>query len=78
MALSAARNLKSLNFEILSLNEWTFKINQDDNQSFDHLDDVDEDVDGGVDGKHQVVALGQDLSPGRPEDELTIDDHLVK
>ena len=42
-----------------------------------YLYHIDEDVDGGVDGEHQVVALGQNLGPGRPEQELAIADHLV-
>lgn len=32
-----------------------------------YLYHIDEDVDGCVDGEHQVVTLGQDLGPGRPE-----------
>ena len=42
-----------------------------------YLYHVDEDVNGGIDGEHQVVALGQDLGPGRPEQQLAIGDHLV-
>ena len=42
-----------------------------------YLYHIDEDVDRGVDGEHQVVALGQDLGPGWPEQQLAIGDHLV-
>ena len=42
-----------------------------------YLYHIDEYVDGGVDREHQVVALGQNLGPGRPEQQLAIADHLV-
>ena len=42
-----------------------------------NLDDIDEDVDGGVDGQHEMVPLGQDLSPWRPVDQAAVVEHLV-
>ena len=44
---------------------------------FTHFYHIDEDVDGGVDGEHEVITLGQNLGPGWPEEELAIGDHLV-
>ena len=38
---------------------------------------IDEYVDGGVDGEHQVIALRENLGPGWPKEELAIGYNLV-
>ena len=42
-----------------------------------NLDDIDEDVDGGIDGQHEVIPLGKNLSPRRPVKEFSIVKNLI-
>ena len=44
---------------------------------FTNLDNVNKDVDGGIDSQHEMVPPGQDLCPGRPDQQLPVVDHLV-
>ena len=37
-----------------------------------NLDDIDEDVDGGIDGQHEVIPLGKNLSPRRPVKKFSV------
>ena len=44
---------------------------------FLNLDNVNKNVDGGIDRQHEMVPPREHLRPGWPHNQLLVDDHLV-
>ena len=59
------------------MKSWKPKFPETNVDEFTNLDNINKDVDRGIDCKHEMVPPGENFCPGWPHDQLLVVDHLV-